>query len=59
MNFEPAVVANFEEKKILSLRADPSICFPEAKIRGAVENAAHVIKVCYQKHGALLSYILS
>jgi len=44
-NFDPAIVAKFDEKKKLSLIADSSICFPEAKVRGAVDNAAHVLKV--------------
>ena len=44
-NFDPAIVAKFDEKKKLSLIADSSICFPEAKVRGAVDNAALVLKV--------------
>lgn len=44
-NFDPAIVAKFDEKKKLSLTADSSICFPEAKVRGAVDNAALVLKV--------------
>ena len=44
-NFDPAIVSKFDEKKKLSLIADSSICFPEAKVRGAVDNAALVVEV--------------
>lgn len=57
-NFDPAIVAKFDEKKKLSLIADSSICFPEAKVRGAVDNAAHVLKVCYSFFSFLVRELL-
>ncbi|XP_024374655.1 uncharacterized protein [Physcomitrium patens] len=57
-NFDPAIVAKFDEKKKLSLIADSSICFPEAKVRGAVDNAAHVLKII-EEYGSLSKFLWS
>jgi DNA-3-methyladenine glycosylase I len=45
MGFDPAVVAKFDEKKIATLIANPRIRIPEAKIRGAIDNAKRVLQV--------------
>lgn len=47
--FDPEVVARFDETKIAEIRADASICIPEAKVRGAIDNARHVLEVFLQK----------
>lgn len=57
-NFDPAIVAKFDEKKKLSLIADSSICFPEAKVRGAVDNASHVLKII-EDYGSLSKFLWS
>lgn len=57
-NFDPAIVAKFDEKKKLSLIADSSICFPEAKVRGAVDNAAYVLKII-EEYGSLSKFLWS
>ncbi|KAG0579987.1 hypothetical protein KC19_4G140500 [Ceratodon purpureus] len=57
-NFDPAIVAKFDEKKKLSLIADSSICFPEAKVRGAVDNAALVLKIV-EEYGSLSKFLWS
>jgi hypothetical protein len=35
--FDPAIVSKFDEKKIIILIANPRICIPDSKIRGAIE----------------------
>jgi DNA-3-methyladenine glycosylase I len=45
MGFDPAVVAKFDEKKIATLIANPRIRIPEAKIRGAIDNAKGVLQI--------------
>jgi DNA-3-methyladenine glycosylase I len=45
MGFDPAVVAKFDEKKIATLIANPRIRIPEAKIRGAIDNAKRVLQI--------------
>jgi DNA-3-methyladenine glycosylase I len=45
MGFDPAVVAKFDEKKIATLIVNPRIRIPEAKIRGAIDNAKRVLQV--------------
>jgi DNA-3-methyladenine glycosylase I len=44
-NFDPALVANYNEEKIATLKSDSSILIPETKMRGAVENAKRVLEV--------------
>jgi 3-methyladenine DNA glycosylase Tag len=39
-------VAKFDEKKIANLIANPRILIPEAKVRGAVDNAKRIVEVC-------------
>lgn len=43
--FDPEVVAKFDEKKVAALKVDEIIRQPEAKIRGVIENARHLLKV--------------
>jgi 3-methyladenine DNA glycosylase Tag len=43
MGFDPTIMAKFDEKKITILIANPRIRIPEAKIRGAIDNAKRVI----------------
>jgi DNA-3-methyladenine glycosylase I len=45
MGFDPAIVAKFDEKKIATLIANPRIRIPEAKIRGAIDNAKRVLQI--------------
>jgi 3-methyladenine DNA glycosylase Tag len=44
-NFDPALVAKYDEEKIATLKSDSSILIPETKMRGAVENARRVLEV--------------
>ncbi|CAN5951360.1 unnamed protein product, partial [Sphagnum jensenii] len=44
-NFDPALVAKYDEEKIATLKSDSSILIPETKIRGAVENARRVLEI--------------
>ncbi|KAF8405175.1 hypothetical protein HHK36_010075 [Tetracentron sinense] len=44
VNFDGASVANFTEKKILSLKANGSILLSEQKLRAVVENARQMLK---------------
>ncbi|KAJ7279205.1 hypothetical protein O6H91_Y380400 [Diphasiastrum complanatum] len=56
--FDPAVVSNFNEKKILSLASDSNLSQPEAKIRGAVNNAKKILEVACE-FGSFSSYLWS
>lgn len=53
--FDPVVVANYDEKKIKSLKSNCNILFNEGKLRGIVDNAKNILKVllcynCYSSH---------
>jgi DNA-3-methyladenine glycosylase I len=39
------VVAKYDEEMIAALMSDSSICIPESKVRGAVENAKRILEV--------------
>jgi len=39
------VVAKYDEEKIAALKSDSSICIPESKVQGAVENAKRILEV--------------
>ncbi|KAJ7295179.1 hypothetical protein O6H91_Y208200 [Diphasiastrum complanatum] len=56
--FDPVVVANFAEKKVLSLATDSNLSQPEAKIRGAVNNAKKMLEVAGE-FGSFSSYLWS
>lgn len=44
-NFDPASIAKFSEKKILSLVGSGSALLSEPKLRAIVENARQILKV--------------
>ncbi|CAM6079206.1 unnamed protein product [Sphagnum tenellum] len=54
--FDPAVVAKFDEKKIAILIANPRILIPEAKVRGAVDNAKRIVEIA-QECGSLSEFL--
>lgn len=43
--FDPVIVANFEEKKIKSLKSNSNMMLYEGKLRGIVDNAKNILKV--------------
>ncbi|XP_059636493.1 uncharacterized protein LOC132278667 [Cornus florida] len=54
-NFDPSLIAKFDEKKMLSLKANCSTLLSEPKLRAVVENANQVLKV-QQEFGSFSSY---
>ncbi|CAM6037306.1 unnamed protein product [Sphagnum compactum] len=54
--FDPAVVAKFDEKKIANLIANPRILIPEAKVRGAIDNAKRIVEIA-QECGSLSEFL--
>ncbi|CAK9218878.1 unnamed protein product [Sphagnum troendelagicum] len=55
-DFDPAVVAKYDEEKIAALKSDSSICIPESKVRGAVENAKRILEVV-DEYGSFSSFL--
>jgi DNA-3-methyladenine glycosylase I len=55
-DFDPAVVAKYDEEKIAALKSDSSICSPESKVRGAVENAKRILEVV-DEYGSFSSFL--
>jgi DNA-3-methyladenine glycosylase I len=39
MGFDSAIMAKFDEKKIITLIANPRMQIPKVKIKGAIDNA--------------------
>ncbi|CAM6032495.1 unnamed protein product [Sphagnum compactum] len=56
--FDAAVVAKFNEKKITTLIANPRIRIPEAKVRGAIDNAKRVLEI-EEECGSLTNFLWS
>ncbi|XP_021283974.1 uncharacterized protein LOC110416328 [Herrania umbratica] len=54
-NFDPSSVAQFTEKKLLSLKVNGSLLLSEPKLRAVVENAKQMLKV-QQEFGSFSSY---
>ncbi|XWS14614.1 hypothetical protein CRYUN_Cryun35bG0024300 [Craigia yunnanensis] len=54
-NFDPSSIAQFTEKKMLSLKVDGSLLLSEPKLRAVVENAKEMLKV-QQEFGSFSSY---
>ncbi|XVF36147.1 hypothetical protein REPUB_Repub19eG0033400 [Reevesia pubescens] len=54
-NFDPSSIAQFTEKKMLSLKIDGSLLLSEPKLRAVVENAKQMLKV-QQEFGSFSSY---
>ncbi|KAB2082541.1 hypothetical protein ES319_A05G204600v1 [Gossypium barbadense] len=54
-NFDPSSMAQFTEKKMLSLKVDGCLLLSEAKLRAIVENAKLILKV-QQEFGSFSSY---
>ncbi|XP_022768891.1 uncharacterized protein LOC111312678 [Durio zibethinus] len=54
-NFDPSSIAQFSEKKMLSLKVDGSLLLSEPKLRAVVENAKQMLKV-QQEFGSFSSY---
>jgi len=46
-NFDPSSVAQFTEKKLLTLKINDSSLLSEPKLRAIVENAKQVLKVTF------------
>lgn len=44
-NFDPSSVAQFNEKKLLSLKINGNLILSEPKLRAIVENAKQMLKV--------------
>ncbi|KAA8528624.1 hypothetical protein F0562_035979 [Nyssa sinensis] len=57
-DFDPSSIAKFDEKKLLSLRANGSTLLSEPKLRAVVENATQMLKV-QQQFGSFSSYCWS
>jgi hypothetical protein len=49
-------VAKFDEKKIANLIANPRILIPEAKVRGAIDNAKRIVEIA-QECGSLSEFL--
>ncbi|CAK9880340.1 unnamed protein product [Sphagnum jensenii] len=56
--FDAAAVAKFNEKKIATLIANPRIRIPEAKVRGAIDNAKRVLEI-EEECGSLTNFLWS
>lgn len=56
MNFEPAAVAQFTEKNILTLMNDTSIIRNRMKIEAAIKNAQAVLTI-KEEHGSFAKYL--
>ncbi|XP_007017467.2 PREDICTED: probable GMP synthase [glutamine-hydrolyzing] [Theobroma cacao] len=54
-NFDPSTIAQFTEKKLLSLKVNGSLLLSEPKLRAVVENAKQMLKV-QQEFGSFSSY---
>lgn len=54
-NFDPSSIAQFNEKKLLSLKVNGNLLLSEPKLRAIVENAKQILKVIQIK----LVYFLS
>ncbi|XVE94756.1 hypothetical protein REPUB_Repub02eG0036400 [Reevesia pubescens] len=54
-NFDPSSIAQFTEKKMLSLKVDGSLLLSVPKLRAVVENAKQMLKV-QQEFGSFSSY---
>ncbi|OMO87621.1 Methyladenine glycosylase [Corchorus capsularis] len=54
-NFEPSSVAQFTEKKLLSLKVNGTLLLSEPKLRALVDNAKQMLKV-QQQFGSFSSY---
>jgi 3-methyladenine DNA glycosylase Tag len=44
-NFDPSVIAQFTEKKLMSMKVNGSLLLSEPKLRAIVENAKQMLKV--------------
>jgi DNA-3-methyladenine glycosylase I len=55
-NFDPEVVAKFDEKKISTLKADEIIRQPEAKLRSVIDNAKQLLKIV-EEFGSFNKYL--
>jgi DNA-3-methyladenine glycosylase I len=55
-NFDPALVARYDEDKIASLLANPGIVRNRLKIHAAVKNAGHFMEIARQ-YGSFNSYV--
>lgn len=44
-NFDPSTIAQFTEKKLMSLKVNGSLLLSEPKLRAVVENAKQMLKV--------------
>ncbi|XVE56005.1 hypothetical protein DITRI_Ditri03aG0202400 [Diplodiscus trichospermus] len=54
-NFDPSSIAQFTEKKMLSLKVDGNLLLSEPKLRAVVENAKQALKV-QQEFGSFSNY---
>lgn len=57
-NFDPSSIAQFNEKKLLSLKVNGNLLLSEPKLRAIVENAKQILKV-QQECGSFSSYCWS
>ncbi|MGB5927595.1 MAG: DNA-3-methyladenine glycosylase I, partial [Cyclobacteriaceae bacterium] len=57
-DFDPVVVAGYSEDDVLRLKLDESIIRNELKIRAAINNACHFLKV-QEEYGSFDAYIWS
>ncbi|XVE69932.1 hypothetical protein DITRI_Ditri10aG0031100 [Diplodiscus trichospermus] len=54
-NFDPSAIAQYTEKKMLSLKIDGSLLLSEPKLRAVLENAKQMLKV-QQEFGSFSGY---
>lgn len=54
-NFDPSLIAQFSEKKLLTLKIDGNLVLSEPKLRAIVENAKQLLKV-QQEFGSFSNY---
>ncbi|KAK4599671.1 hypothetical protein RGQ29_009633 [Quercus rubra] len=57
-NFDPSTIAQFTEKKLMSLKVNGSLLLSEPKLRAVVENAKQMLKV-QQEFGSFSNYCWS
>jgi len=62
-NFDPSTIAQFTEKKLMSLKVNGSLLLSEPKLRAVVENAKQMLKVNQVKkngfYQAMIMHLMS
>lgn len=58
-DFDPSAIAQFTEKRLLSLKVNGCLVLSEQKLRAVVDNAKSVLKVCFISPKKLWIFLMS